>query len=324
MHRCPYCAGTYITLKRASFHVVKCTRGPGKDAARAFFYTETFKYSKEDFINDYVNSGIGLKGIHLKRGIPYRILKFLARYYGVLRGTEERVKLLVAATKNTLFKKYGVNNPIQIPSVRDKIALSLTKEKRSEAMKRAWANKNFHDSNLIKMKEAVFKKYGVENVFLLKEFQEKAVQGMLNKFGVNNISKSKYKKDMMVKRGRYTPEDKKSDYRKYKEAVKKETYKWIKNIFTVWIELGGLCYYTFDKLLKEDGSFFTDRSLRPSIDHKISVLFGYLNDIPPEVTGHFNNLCVCSSHINSIKRQLTENQFRKQYPNFCFSERLFT
>jgi hypothetical protein len=89
-----------------------------------------------------------------------------------------------------------------------------------------------------------------------------------------------------------------------------ETRKWKKTLYENW---DGLDYYTRKKLVthKEWIEKFPDISPsnnidQPSIDHKLSIVYGYKNGIDPVVIGSIDNLCVCSRETNVKKNYKTE------------------
>lgn len=323
---CPYCSGNFLLLKNLSRHVALCAKGPGGATAKILFYEEFYKFSKDDLLSEYVSKKRGLKAIFSDKGIPFKVLRFMAKHYSILRNAEDSARIGIENSRKTRLERYGTEAICEIPSVRLNLknVSSATRKKRSDAMKRVWADKSFYEINQEKMKKAVMGKYGVNNVFLLPEFQKKAIESILLKFGVDNISKSKYKKDLLVALGKYSSEDKLVEFMRYKDQVRAETRKWTPHLYDVWESMGGQCYYTLDCLLDTDNKRCSDFKNRPSIDHKVSVLFGFLNRIPPEIIGNVQNLCICSSAINSLKRSLTERQFRDKYPEVCFSERYFS
>lgn len=47
----------------------------------------------------------------------------------------------------------------------------------------------------------------------------------------------------------------------------------------------------------------------PTIDHKISVYYGFINNISPEEIGDISNLCITKRWINSTKRDSIESEF---------------
>jgi len=96
----------------------------------------------------------------------------------------------------------------------------------------------------------------------------------------------------------------KNDLKKYWTKVWEETRKYIKKLFEKW---DGNDYYTGEKLLT-DISKSSDRMYR-TIDHKISIKYGFKNDIDPKEIGQLENLCICSRSTNSKKHDLSENDF---------------
>ena len=50
----------------------------------------------------------------------------------------------------------------------------------------------------------------------------------------------------------------------------------------------------------------------PTIDHKASVKYGYLNHIDEEIIADISNLCITKRRINSSKRAKNEEYFNKQ------------
>jgi len=84
-----------------------------------------------------------------------------------------------------------------------------------------------------------------------------------------------------------------------KPIVKNITLKYKRELFNNW---NGIDYYD-NECIKENLILNPlDRSY-PTIDHKTSVLYGFLNDIPPEVIGDISNLCITKKHINSSKKE---------------------
>jgi hypothetical protein len=51
--------------------------------------------------------------------------------------------------------------------------------------------------------------------------------------------------------------------------------------------------------------------LYPTIDHKTSIYFGFINKIDPILIGSIDNLCITKRSFNSKKRDLCENEFLK-------------
>lgn len=70
-------------------------------------------------------------------------------------------------------------------------------------------------------------------------------------------------------------------------------------------------YYTNLPFLKETSDpFLMQGDLYPTIDHKLSVFYCYVNNISAEECGSISNLCWTYRFINSKKMFLTESMFK--------------
>lgn len=154
-----------------------------------------------------------------------------------------------------------------------------------------------------KQQKTLEKIYGkkVDNVSQLQEIKDKVKKTMLEKYGVENISHSQRFKDFMyILKGNAID---RVGYNKYKQEIWKLTKKNKENIpFT------GLCYYTGVNISKIN--FYNDFH-HASVDHKISISYGFNNNIPAEEIATEKNLCYCSRLTNTIKREMTEEEFLK-------------
>jgi hypothetical protein len=86
------------------------------------------------------------------------------------------------------------------------------------------------------------------------------------------------------------------DFKKYKRNVWNITNKFKKDIMKNWNKK---CFYTNVLLDNEN------RYLVPTIDHKISIKYGFKNSISPEIIGNIENLCICARWYNSFKHTRT-------------------
>jgi hypothetical protein len=132
------------------------------------------------------------------------------------------------------------------------------------------------------------------------------------KSSINMLNKQRKTK---IKRGIWLPDDKLDAFSLYRKLVKIETKKWKDKIFELW---NGMDYYTGKRLIKNEEFsalnpllHVNKNKLQPTIDHKISVYYGFVNNISYEIVGGFDNLCICSKVINSTKSRLNENSFIK-------------
>jgi hypothetical protein len=92
--------------------------------------------------------------------------------------------------KKTMMKRYGVENPYQIPEVIEKIKI-INKEKLEESLR--------------KQKETCLNKYGVESYLQTDKFKEQSKETCIKKYGVDHPMKSKevqskYNREELVKK----------------------------------------------------------------------------------------------------------------------------
>ena len=53
----------------------------------------------------------------------------------------------------------------------------------------------------------------------------------------------------------------------------------------------------------------------PTIDHKISVIYGFINNISIENISNINNLCFTKNYLNAKKGGMVENEFKNKITN---------
>lgn len=196
-------------------------------------------------------------------------------------------------SEDNLLIKYGVKNVFEIPEIQEKV----------------------RKTNL--------EKYGVENVFDSKEMQERIKKTNLLKYGFENPFQSPEIIDKIRKtnenNGRWVPLDKLTEKDVYYRDVWMETRKHISVLFENW---NGLDYYTKEELISNKdfktnnpSKHVSSNNMQPNIDHKISINFGFNNDIDPKIIGSINNLCICSKKINLFKGIMCEEEFLQKLNN---------
>jgi len=85
----------------------------------------------------------------------------------------------------------------------------------------------------------------------------------------------------------------------YKRNCQKLTYRLKKKIFEEW---DGYDFYD-DEYIKGNKNFNNTNPLYPTIDHKISIFYGFLNNISEEEICDMKNLCITKRSINCSKRE---------------------
>ena len=111
--------------------------------------------------------------------------------------------------------------------------------------------------------------------------------------------------------GLWVPENQLSEYKKYFRKVWSVTKKCKNKLFQLW---NGECFYT-GKILNYYLVFYIE--YYPTIDHKLSIFYGFKNNIDPLFIGSLENLCICSRKINVEKGAKTHLEFIKQNVVHC-------
>jgi len=132
----------------------------------------------------------------------------------------------------------------------------------------------------------------------------KMINTKLEKYGFYFVNGNKAY-DTKVKNGIIKTGDILKDWEFYKREVARFTRKNKKHLYENW---NGYDYYD-NELIKGYLSHNHTHRFYPTIDHKISVYFGFMNNISPEEIGSLDNLCITKRYINSMKGKLIENNF---------------
>lgn len=185
--------------------------------------------------------------------------------------TEEKKAIAKMLREQTLMDEHGVINVRQLPSVIAKTDDIL------EQQKLTW-----------------FLKYSKTNPMKVDEI----VAAVRN---TNELS------------GRWTTIEAKPKMLQYRILVIRETRKHINKLFENW---DGLDFYTkqplvsnADYIVATNGMHPNTNPMQPSIDHKISVKNGFMNNIPVAVIGGIDNLAIVSKSTNSAKGSMNTDEY---------------
>ena len=224
--------------------------------------------------------------------------------------------------KETNLKKYGVENVMMLKDISKKVSETITtnnkktsKIERSKLLKKSIIKKHgnlkyFYNSINEKKKKYCLDKYGVENVMSVDYIKKKGQSTCLDKFGQYNVMliksivekatkkaiKTKIRKKLII------PEDKLTEFEKYRKVIRKLIYKYKKELYTKW---DGYDFYDNEYIKENIILHHTDKKY-PTIDHIISVYEGFNQNIDPFIIGDISNMCITKREINSSKC------FRKQ------------
>jgi hypothetical protein len=178
------------------------------------------------------------------------------------------------------------------------------REKRIQFRKYLKNTKNFkvkyscsNSCSILKYKDTCLTKYGVDNAFKLDENKQKFKNTCKIKYGFDNPLKNSDISNKMVttkeKIGQYSKN--RSEYSVYKNKCRTLSRL---NRLTILNNWNGYDYYDNEYILEYLKLNPLD-PLYPTVDHKISILEGFKNNLSPEEISDIKNLCVTKRKINS-------------------------
>jgi hypothetical protein len=204
-------------------------------------------------------------------------------------------------SKNTLINKYGVDSYSKTDDF--KYQLKFKMDVTIEKIKNTFKNK-YGDEYLSKTEywKEIFKSKVGGTI-------EKCKETCLKKYGVDNVSKVEFIKDKIKNtkeiNGIIIPDSEIDNWSKYKRDVRRITNNNKKKLYEDW---DGYDYYD-NEYIKVFFSKCSTHRFYPTIDHKISVYYGFKNSIDPIIVGSIDNLCITKRFINSSKSSLIESEF---------------
>lgn len=179
-------------------------------------------------------------------------------------------------TKITNNNRYGVDNVSFLSDIKEKISIETRKVMSTTIKKR-------EKTNMLK--------YGCKNPFENRE--------IIDKMSVKT-------KNTKLLRGLILSDEHFTDFQLYKKLVMNLTHKNKKIIYANW---DGIDYYD-GEYIKENFKYDSRSTNYPCVDHKISIRYGYLNNISVEEISSLNNLCITKKKINGNKSFKTESEFK--------------
>ena len=215
-------------------------------------------------------------------------------------------KTIKEKTKNTNLERYGYVVPFSQGIIKEKIKKDWLIKYGTEY---PIQNKDIQE----KRDKTNLERYGYENPLKNDMVKQKSRKTFQEKYGANNYISSQEYRDICEKEGSMVPLDQLSEYQLYRRSVLFETRRHKKELFKTW---DGTDYYTGDilfsnkefKVLYPEKSIYENK-LMPSIDHKLSVIYCFKNNISIKDCGKLENLCICSISNNISKRHHIESEF---------------
>ena len=216
---------------------------------------------------------------------PEKIEKFIKNVSQIEENGLTKAQNITAKAQETSLERYGVigyNN-------REKEKLTKLErygdekynniEKAKETNLERYGKEYFFQTNeyIERTKSIKLERYGDENF----NNTEKAKETNLERYGVENVRQcdsiiskiQSTRRKTMEEKGTMIPLEMKSDFEKYKREVWKITNK---------NDLSLLENIDKRGMAGVDGAYH--------LDHKISIFYGFTNDIPHDIIGHINNL----------------------------------
>jgi hypothetical protein len=240
-------------------------------------------------------------------------------------------------TKETCIAKYGVSTALVLPENIENARIWMSSDEfkmksrysimekynvehfsKTDEFKKIISDKK--DQILEKIKETFLKNWGneyysktydwkIKYLNKIDETREKIKQTCLDRYGVENVSQISEVYDKIIRtkieNNIIISSSELDDWDVYKREVRKITNRNKKILFEKW---EGTDYYDNEKIIGYFSYSHTHR-FYPTIDHKISVLYGFKNNISTDLIGSIDNLCITKRYINSIKGKLIESEF---------------
>jgi hypothetical protein len=184
--------------------------------------------------------------------------------------------------KKSMTEKYGEDNPSKIKSCIDKRKNTCVEKYGSEYIISSEYSKK-------KIKETLEERYGGH---------QSRVPEIRDKITLKG-------KETKIKNGLIIPDEDLSDWLLYRRFVRKLTERNRKFLLEKW---DGIDYYD-GEYIKDNFNLSHTDPLFPTLDHKISIIYGFKNDIPLEDISKIENLCMTKRKINSSKSHNIESDF---------------
>jgi hypothetical protein len=197
--------------------------------------------------------------------------------------------------KITVKEKYNVDNISHSPEIKEKLKI---------------INTNNSIERVKKIKNTNLKLYGVENTFQIEEVKEKIKKTNIEKYGfesaMQNQEIKRKLKIILMKNGFWNNEHEITEWKIYKQNVTKLTNRNKKILLENW---DGYDYYDNEYIKNNFSVYKHYHKNYPTIDHKISIFYGYNNNLTPEIIADINNLCITKRKINSSKNSKTSQDY---------------
>jgi len=203
---------------------------------------------------------------------------------------------VVKKYKDTMMFLYGVENGFQLDEI---------KEKSKKTKFKKYGDEMF--VNIKKHKETIMILYGIDNISKLDSIKQKKVETCLKNWGVEYPSQNK---ELSIKGSETRNRNRPYDLTKMIEYRAKVISLTLKNKPMLLENWDGYDYYDNEHIVNNFNLSSSDRNY-PTIDHKISIFYCFMNSISVEDAAHIDNLCMTKKCVNSRKNRKNEADFKQ-------------
>lgn len=199
-------------------------------------------------------------------------------------------KCALSKNKETNLKKYGCENSFQSEEVKVKI-------KETNLLKYGVEFPTQSKDIREKIKQISFERYGVEFPMKSDKIKDKIKKTCIDRYKSTCFLSSEEMKKIRIEVGTKIPEELKTDYESYRDRVRYLTDKIRSDVFENW---NGYDFYD-GEYIKDNFKYPSSHKMYPTIDHRVSIYFGFINKIEPEKISEISNICITKRGINSSK-----------------------
>lgn len=265
-------------------------------------HLKSHKISKNEYYDKFLKKDN--EGICIGCGNQTNFISLTKGYYNYCsrKCCENNIIIIINKSNKTKKERYGENY------FKDYMVVKSRQTKKDR-----YGDENYNNEE--KRQETCIERYGANSPLESEIILEKIKNTMIEKYGVDNIQKNKEIKEITIKtfkeNRRIERENDKTlpIYKKYRLDVMCETYLWIDKLWDNW---NGRCYYCGEEINKNVNY---NNPEYPTIDHKISIYYGFKHNIDPKIIGHINNLGICCRSFNSIKSAQTLTEYSLNVAN---------
>jgi len=207
--------------------------------------------------------------------------------------------------KDVCLIKYGVENPFQADFVKEK-------SKKTFSEKYGVTHQMYIQEVKDKIKKTCLDRYGVESSNQSDKVKEKIKKTCLDRFGFthdNKLDSQKEKRKMTrIKNGIQLSDNMIEPYLLYRRQVDNISDRLKIELLKTW---NGYDYYD-NEYIKDYFILSPNDKRYPTLDHKTSVIYGFLNKIPINNIATLDNLCFTKNKLNAQKGSLNESEYKNK------------